>query len=118
MKRIFVTLCAMTLMLTPAPAQEKTWRLGFLTPGAAEVTTPGNIRNTTLQVLAERGFKEGKNLVYLPAGADGDLSRLPELARTLADQRVDVIVAVGLVSARGPQPRVRRSFFRLSERTR
>ena len=100
MKRIFVTLCAMTLMLTPVRAQEKTWRLGFLTPGAAEVTTPGNIRNTTLQVLAERGFKEGKNLVYLAAGADGDLSRLPELARTLADQRVDVIVAVSLVSAR------------------
>jgi putative tryptophan/tyrosine transport system substrate-binding protein len=100
MKRACVALCAMTLMLTPVSAQEKVWRLGVLTPGAAEPTTPGNIRNTTLAVLAERGFREGKNLVYLPAAADGDLSRLPELARTLADQRVDVIVAVSMLAAR------------------
>jgi len=81
-------------------AQGKTWRLGFLTPGAAEPNTPGSVRQTTLQVLADRGFSEGRNLVYLPAGADGNLSRLPELAKMLAEQRVDVIIAVGALAAR------------------
>ena len=83
-----------------ARAQGKTWRLGFLTPGAAETNNPGSVRQTTLKVLADRGFSEGRNLVYLPAGADGNLSRLPELAKMLAEQRVDVTIAVGALAAR------------------
>ena len=81
-------------------AQGKTWRLGFLTPGAVESNTPGSVRQTTLKVLADRGFSEGRNLVYLSAGADGNLTRLPELAKMLADQRVDVIIAVGTLATR------------------
>lgn len=81
-------------------AQEKTWRLGFLTPGAAELGTPGNVRETTLRVLADRGFTEGRNLIYLPAAADGHLSRIPQLAKMLAEQRVDVTIAVGTLAAR------------------
>ena len=42
----------------------------------------------------------GADLVYLPAAAEGNLSRLPELARMLAQQRVDVIIAVGIPAAR------------------
>ena len=88
------------LAMLPANAQGKTWRLGFLTPGAAEAGTPGSVRNTTLQVLADRGFSEGRNLVYLPAAAEGNLSRLPELAKMLVEQRVDVIIAVGTLATR------------------
>lgn len=81
-------------------AQGKTWRLGFLSPGAGDPNSPGSVRQTTLQVLAERGFSEGRNLIYLSAGADGNLARLPELAKRLAEQRADVIIAVGALAAR------------------
>jgi putative ABC transport system substrate-binding protein len=80
--------------------QARTWRLGLLTPGTAESNSPGSIRKTTLEVLSDRGFSEGRNLVYLPAAAEGNLSRLPELARMLARHRVDVIIAVGVLAAR------------------
>ena len=80
--------------------QARTWRLGLLTPGTAESNRPGSIRKTTLEVLSDRGFSEGRNLVYLPAAAEGNLSRLPELARMLAQHRVDVIIAVGTLAAR------------------
>jgi len=88
------------LAMFPANSQEKTWRLGLLTPGAAELGTPGSVRETTLRVLADRGFSEGRNLIYLPAAAEGHLSRLPQLAKMLAEQRVDVTIAVGTLAAR------------------
>ncbi len=104
-RRKFITLLGGAVSLPfvcplVARAQGKTWRLGFLTPGVAETSSPGNVRQTTLKVLADRGFIEGRNLVYLPAGADGNLTRLPELAKGLAEQRVDLIIVVGTLAAR------------------
>ena len=87
------------LTTVSANAQGRTWRLGLLTPGI-ERNRPGSIRTTTLQELSVRGFSEGRNLVYVSAAAEGNLSRLPELARMLAQQRVDVIIAVGIPAAR------------------
>jgi hypothetical protein len=75
------------LTTVSANAQARTWRLGLLTPGSDESIRPGSIRKTTLQELSERGFSEGRNLVYLSAAAEGNLSRLPELARMLAQER-------------------------------
>ena len=83
----------------PADAQEKTWRLGFLTPGASP-QLPGSIRGTTLPLLAERGFVEGRNLVFIPALAEGNSALLPQLANMLAQQRVDVIITVGVLATR------------------
>jgi putative ABC transport system substrate-binding protein len=74
------------------------WRLGVLTPGASawgRPGAPGSIISTTLPVLAAGGFVEGRNLVLVGRAADGDPSRLPDLARELADERVDVVIAVG-----------------------
>ncbi len=88
------------LAMFRANAQQKTWRLGFLTPGAAETRTPGGVRETTMRVLADRGFTEGRNLIFLPAAADGHPSRMPQLAKMLAEQRVDVTIAVGTLAAR------------------
>ena len=87
------------LTTVSANAQGRTWRLGFLSSGY-DGTGPGSTRTTTLKELSDRGFSEGRNLVYLPAVAEGNLSRLPELARMLAQQRVDVIIAVGIPAAR------------------
>ncbi|MFL6817017.1 MAG: ABC transporter substrate-binding protein [Bradyrhizobium sp.] len=92
-------LISIGLTTVAANAQERTWRLGLLTPGA-EIDRPGSIRKTTLQELSDRGFSVGRNLVYLPAAAEGNLSRLPELARMLAQQRVDAIIVVGTLAAR------------------
>src|SRR3954468_15337300 len=100
LQRFCSILIFMILAIAPANAQEKIWRLGFLTPGVAENGNPGRIRENTLQMLSGSGFIEGGNLVSLPAAADGNLSRLPELARKLVEQRVDVIIAVGTVAAR------------------
>ena len=99
---LFLTLIGITTVSANAQGnpQARTWRLGLLTPGSAEAIRPGSIRKTTLEVLSDRGFSEGRNLVYLPAAAEGNLSRLPELAGMLAEQRVDVIIAVGILAAR------------------
>src|SRR6185369_14434262 len=95
-----VLLIMLLVLATPAGAQEKTWRLGFLTPGGASSDAPGSIRGTTLPLLAEQGFVEGRNLVFVPATAEGDPARLPHLADMLAQQQVDVIIAVGNLAAR------------------
>jgi len=98
--RVFLPLLLLLLSIAcPVDAQEKTSRLGFLTPGYDGVT-PGSIRGTTLPFLAERGFVEGQNLVFFGAAAEGDLARLPQLAKALAQQRVDVIITVGALATR------------------
>ena len=88
------------LTTVSANAQGRTWRLGLLTPGSDEGIRPGSIRKTTLQELSDRGFSEGRNLVYLSAAAEGNLARMPELARMLAQERADVIIVVGALAAR------------------
>ncbi|SEE82252.1 putative ABC transport system substrate-binding protein [Rhizobiales bacterium GAS191] len=98
MTRVFLLLLLLSLA-GPADAQEKIWRLGFLTPGA-DHTAPGSIRGTTLPFLAERGFVEGRNLLFVPAPGEGDLARLPQLAERLIQQRVDVIITVGALATR------------------
>jgi putative ABC transport system substrate-binding protein len=86
----------------PAAAQDKTWRLGLLTPATSVTWTsevPGSIRGTTLPVLAAGGFVEGRNLQVVGRAADGDPRRLPDLARELAEERVDVVIVVGALAA-------------------
>ena len=50
--------------------------------------------------LAELGFAQGRNLVFEPRWAGGNLDRLPALARELIQLRMDVIVAVGSAAVR------------------
>jgi putative ABC transport system substrate-binding protein len=96
-----VLVIAVLAFALPAMAQEKIWRLGVLTPGWAALGSgePGSFRVTTLPVLAAGGFIEGRNLMLVARAADGDPSRLPGLARELADERVDVVIVVGGAAA-------------------
>jgi putative ABC transport system substrate-binding protein len=75
-----------------AHAQERLARVGWLTlqPNGmyAELTTRGFVKG-----LREAGFVEGKNLELVVRSADGDLRKLPALARDLVAQKVDVIFA-------------------------
>lgn len=50
--------------------------------------------------LAELGYAQGRNLVFEPRWAGGNLDRLPALARELIQLRMDVIVAVGSAAVR------------------
>jgi len=56
------------LAMFPANSQEKTWRLGLLTPGAAEPGTPGSVRETTLRVLADRVQRGAKSYLFACGG--------------------------------------------------
>jgi putative ABC transport system substrate-binding protein len=50
--------------------------------------------------LAELGYAQGRNLVFEPRWGEGNLDRLPALARELIQLRMDVIVAVGSAAVR------------------
>jgi putative ABC transport system substrate-binding protein len=84
------------VLALPAAAEEKVWRLGVLSTGAERAS--GSVRPTALPILAERGFVEGRNLVVILRAAEGDVARLPDLARNLATERPDVVVTVGLLA--------------------
>jgi ABC-type uncharacterized transport system substrate-binding protein len=82
-----------------ALAEEKVWRIGYITPGS-ERGRVGSIQATVFEELAREGFVEGKNFVLIPAAAEGDITRLPQLAERLAQERVDLIIAAGTPAVR------------------
>lgn len=73
-----------------APAAEKTWRIGFLSPAIRD-----SFHDPFLQGLRELGYIEGRNFILQPRLAAATQRRLTEAAVQLAKLRVDVIVARG-----------------------
>jgi putative tryptophan/tyrosine transport system substrate-binding protein len=78
----------------PASAQpaQKVWRLGFLSPSFSDSAV--NSRRSAVAELGRLGFVEGRNLVVEERYAEGELERLPDLAREIAQSHPDVIIAV------------------------
>jgi putative tryptophan/tyrosine transport system substrate-binding protein len=72
-----------------AVAADKVYRLGILSPGAGVVE---RMQRTTFPELARLGFAEGKNLVI--EVRSGPREQLAELARGLAETRLDAVIAV------------------------
>ena len=70
-----------------AYAQEKLARIGFLLIGDAEPMGP------VFKALRDRGYVEGHNAQFVVRSAQGDATRLPELAKDLVASKVDIIVA-------------------------
>jgi ABC-type uncharacterized transport system substrate-binding protein len=101
-RAILLTAVAGIATARVASAQEKVWRLGVLTPGIAG-SGPASVRAATLPVLAERGFVEHRNLVVITRGAEGDVGQLPSLAREIATERADVVIAVGMLATNAMQ---------------
>ena len=66
-------------------------RIGWLSPLSA--VTSAHIQETLRDRLHALGWVEGKNLTIEHRYAEGDLTRLPELAGELVRLKVDVIVA-------------------------
>src|SRR5581483_355335 len=71
-----------------ALAQQRLPRVGVLLNGRA-------VPSQDLQIAAELariGYVDGRNITYEIRGAEGDLTRLPPLARELVAGRPDVLV--------------------------
>jgi putative ABC transport system substrate-binding protein len=74
-----------------AQQSEKTPRIGLL--GNQFPTSP--LYNDFRQGLRELGYIEGKNIIIEARYAEGNLNRLPELARELAGLNVNVMLVAG-----------------------
>src|SRR6188474_3544404 len=66
-------------------------RIGALVIGNADAAS---FSKQLQEGLAELGYDEGRNYALELRSAEGQLARLPELARELVSARVDVIVAL------------------------
>ncbi|MEO6409553.1 MAG: ABC transporter substrate-binding protein, partial [Burkholderiaceae bacterium] len=86
----------------PADAQEagRVYRLGILRQSAPESGPPGAALDPVTTILRKLGYVEGLNLVVEQRFANGDIDRLPGLARELVQLKVDAIVPVGPYSIR------------------
>ena len=79
-----------------AQAQQagRVYRLGLLSPGMPSLSGTG-MAQWLPSYLGELGYVEGLNLVVVARFAEERADRLTELARELAQQKPDVIVAIG-----------------------
>src|SRR3954470_7271419 len=94
-RRDFITLLgSATSWALPARAQQPTMRvIGYLGP-----ESPGPFASRVdafRQGLAETGYTEGRNVAIEFRWAQGQYSRLPELAAELVDRGVTVMAAAG-----------------------
>jgi putative tryptophan/tyrosine transport system substrate-binding protein len=111
--RIVVLLLALVLAaFTQSPGvsaqTSKVYRLGWVDLGRASTQLPPPYEALKAR-LAERGYVEGKNLVFEPRWADGDYERVPALLAELERSGVDVIFAPGTKNARLSQELVKRT---------
>jgi putative tryptophan/tyrosine transport system substrate-binding protein len=77
-----------------AQTPPKAYRIGVLS-STAPIGENHPLGAALIRVLAERGYENGKNLVFERRGAGGQLDRLPQLVAELAASKVDVIVTGG-----------------------
>jgi putative ABC transport system substrate-binding protein len=83
---------AATAMLR-VQAADRMVRLAILRPGSSGLA---DIGARSLRVaLSEQGYIEGQNLIISTRYAEGQLDRLPSLARELLQEGPDVLLAVG-----------------------
>ena len=96
-RRAFVAAGAAALVTLPlgaiAQTSGATPRVGFLTPGPNPREVP------FWQGMRDLGYVDGKSIVVDRRSAEGDLSRLPDLAAQLVKTRPSVIVVVASAAA-------------------
>jgi putative ABC transport system substrate-binding protein len=96
-RRDVVKLLAGTAMAVPlrAVAQTaKTYRLAMLTGGPAFPVGNPNVK-ILLGALADKGFALGQDLEFNSYGADGQISKLPQIARDIVASKADAVVTLG-----------------------
>src|SRR5262245_49878688 len=85
-----------------ARAQQRATKGRLSTVGWLVTGSPTSYRHSLAAFrdgLTEAGYIEGRNISIEYRWGEGNINRLPELARDLAHQRVDVILAGGSVGA-------------------
>ena len=97
-----LVLIALSSSVAPgAQAQQKVWRIGWLTPDPAQTLADpsSNLRNFR-EAMGELGYVENRNYVIEARFSDTDRTRLPGLAKDLVDSGVDIIVTIGTPTVR------------------
>src|SRR5437899_5129076 len=92
-----LTLVALAAAFSADAQTGKVHRVGVLVTSSASVNQPQS--QALRQGLRDLGYEEGRNVVIEYRWADGDLERLPRLAKELVALNPDVILTGG-----GPQP--------------
>src|SRR5450755_750033 len=93
---VYVGACALSFPLTALSQQAgKVWRIGYLDYGTREASLDSGRLPALKAGLVDQGYVEGKNIVFESRYANGDLVRLDEMARELAQQKMDLILTVG-----------------------
>jgi putative ABC transport system substrate-binding protein len=82
--------------LAARAAADKIWRIGYL----RAAPPPERELEAFLGGLADHGLVQGRDFMLVPQWGDGNVARLPELAVTLVNAGVDVIVTEGVTSVR------------------
>jgi putative ABC transport system substrate-binding protein len=97
-RRACLKLFANTILFAPhvarAQTTARTYRLASLTAGSP---IPLNSPNASafLSVLEPHGYRIGQNLEYQPYGAAMQLTLLPQLAQSIAANKIDATIAFG-----------------------
>jgi putative ABC transport system substrate-binding protein len=97
-RRNFISLvggAAVALPLAARAQQRQPARIGFLRAAAPPDHTMAALRRG----LADQDYHEGKTFILVTSWGDGNLDRLPELARSLVAAGVDVILTDGTSTA-------------------
>jgi len=103
-RREFITLLGGAAAAWPGAvwAQQSATKKNFPTVGWLVTGSPTSYRHSLAAFrdgLTEAGYLEGQNIRIEYRWAEGNVGRLPELARDLVHQQVDVILAGGSVGA-------------------
>jgi putative ABC transport system substrate-binding protein len=101
-RRSFITVLGSAAAVWPLAAraqQDGVPRVGMLWPGLEQ--EPRNVKNRAafLHRLRALGYVEGKTIQIHERYAEGELDRLPGLARELVALRVDVVVAIAVAAS-------------------
>ena len=92
-RRAFIGTLAVGLLTAPLAAEAqsagKVYRIGFLSQGQPVKAALEALQ----QGLRERGYAEGRNLIWEFRSTDGSLDQLPQFAEELVRLKVDVILA-------------------------
>ena len=92
---LLASLCGASAAQTPG----KTYRIGYIALGGANVPLVKAGLDGLVQGLSKHGYAVGTNLVLETRFADGKQDRLPGLVRELIDAKVEIIMAISQPAA-------------------
>jgi putative ABC transport system substrate-binding protein len=92
MKRREFLLGAGAVIVAPALAQSKVYRVGFILASSRRVPVTARALQFLINGLRERGYVEGKNLLLEWREAEGNVDRMPAFAVDLVARKVDLII--------------------------